>query len=443
MPIEIESRADAALVRAMGVRQLAAAVFNYTVGSGIFALPAFAYAQLGAAAPLGFFVTAFVMTLVALCFASAGSRVAVSGGPYAYTEIAFGPLAGAVTGVLFWLTCASSGAAVTVLFAASAARLVGAGDVTVFTTLLIVATIVVFCWLNARGVRIGARIVELGTAAKLIPLILFIVIGLFFIDPANLRWTEMPSAGAFARTAGILVFAFAGMEAAVTPGAEVREPARTVPRAVLISLAATTVLYVLVQIVAQGILGAGVQRDQATPLATAAGVVMGDFGRRSILVGTVISTLVWISGDLLAVPRSVFAFGRDGLLPRVFASVHPRYRTPHVAILTYGAVVAAFALSGTFERLAVLANLAILSLYFVVALATLVLQRRDVRTAGEPLRLPGGPTIPILAMIMIAAVFATTVTLNELLAVLGTMALGAVLHFLRVRRLSSILPAPE
>jgi amino acid transporter len=253
----------------------------------------------------------------------------------------------------------------------------------------------------------------------------------------------MPSAGAFARTAGILVFAFAGMEAAVTPGAEVREPARTVPRAVLISLAATTVLYVLVQIVAQGILGAGVQRDQATPLATAAGVVMGDFGRRSILVGTVISTLVWISGDLLAVPRSVFAFGRDGLLPRVFASVHPRYRTPHVAILTYGAVVAAFALSGTFERLAVLANLAILSLYFVVALATLVLQRRDVRTAGEPLRLPGGPTIPILAMIMIAAVFATTVTLNELLAVLGTMALGAVLHFLRVRRLSSILPAPE
>lgn len=446
MATELTTSADAGLVRAIGVRQLTAAVFNYTVGSGIFALPAFAYALLDGAAPVGFVVTAAVMLLVALCIAGAGSRVAISGGPYAYAEVAFGPFAGAVTGALFVLTCTASGAAVMALFADSLAALVGVPATPAFTWPVMITLTAILAWLNVRGVRTGARAVELVTVAKLLPLLLFVIAGAFFVHPTNLQWAQAPGVRDLARTAGILVFAFAGMEAAVTPGAEVREPARTVPRAVILSLCITTALYAAIQLVAQGVLGARLADDRTTPLASAAAQFLGGAGQRLMLVGATISTLGFLAGDLLASPRILFAFGRDGLLPRSLAAVHARHRTPHVAIIAYGIIVAALALSGTFGQLAVLASLSILTLYFVVALAALVLQRRGVRTLGEPLRLPGGPAIPALAMASIAGIFVETVSTREAIGVVGVLAAGAVLHVVRARRAAPrapIAPAAE
>src|SRR5579885_3648376 len=127
MSASTTSTPDALLVRALGVRELAATIFNYTVGSGIFALPAVAVAHLGGAAPLAYLACAIVMTCVALCFAEAGSRVARTGGPYAYVEVALGPFIGFVAGMLLTVTGLTSGAAVAVSFAQTLASLAGAG----------------------------------------------------------------------------------------------------------------------------------------------------------------------------------------------------------------------------------------------------------------------------------------------------------------------------
>src|SRR5262249_8886923 len=151
-----------------------------------------------------------------------------------------------------------------------------------------------------------------------------------------------------------------------------------------------TLLYIAIQVVAQGILGAGLAEDRVTPLALAAAHFAGPTGRTVMISGAVLSMFGYLSGTVLAMPRCLFAFGRDGFLPRWLASVPPRYRTPHAAIVAYTVLVIALALSGTFEGLAVLANVAALVLFILCAVSTSILRRRDLRTDGEPFRNPGG-----------------------------------------------------
>ncbi|MEP7326423.1 MAG: APC family permease, partial [Gemmatimonadota bacterium] len=185
---------EALLVRELGVRQLAAGIFNYTVGSGIFALPAFAVALLGSSAAIAYLVCGVVIGLVVLCFAEAGSRVDRTGGPYAYVEVAMGPVVGLIAGALLWLAELTAGAAVATIFAGSVAALVGpTGGFPLRETLLVVV-FAVLAVVNIRGVRNGARVLEVATVAKLLPLVLFVLVGAFFVVPANLVWTNIPSA---------------------------------------------------------------------------------------------------------------------------------------------------------------------------------------------------------------------------------------------------------
>jgi amino acid transporter len=212
---------DGLLARELGVRQLSAGIFNYTVGSGIFALPAFAVALLGAAAPLSYLVCAVIIGLVVLCFAEAGSRVSATGGPYAYVEVALGPFVGFVGGVLLLLAELASAAAVGSLFAGSVAALAGTGGAWLPRGILL-AVITTLAAVNVRGVAIGARTIELATVAKLVPLLGFVVAGAAFVR-ANLSFGAAPDMGAVLRSAGFVIFAFAGIEGA---GAEqeVRAP---------------------------------------------------------------------------------------------------------------------------------------------------------------------------------------------------------------------------
>lgn len=423
---------DAQLSRELGIRQLAAGIFNYTVGSGIFALPALASAELGPAAPAAYLVCAVLMGLVVLCFAEAGSRVSATGGPYAYVEVALGPLVGFMAGALLWLTDLTGTAAVGALFAASVAAL-GGDPSGALQRALVVSVFAVLAFVNVRGVRSGARVVEVVTLVKLVPLVGFVLAGAAFASPANLAWPEAPEPGRVLGTAGVLVFAFIGMEAALLPSGEVREPARTVPRAIGLALGAVAALYLAIHVVAQGVLGSALASDRVTPLATAAGSFLGPLGRTTLIVGAALSMLGYLSGAMLAGPRSFFAFGRDGFLPGRLASVHPRYRTPHVAILVYGVLAAALAVSGSFERLAVVTNAAALTLYVLCAVSAWALRRRDVRTDGEPFRVPGGPVVPILTCLAILWVLLETVTRRELAAVAGV--LGAALLVYGVRTL--------
>jgi amino acid transporter len=398
---------DEGLVRAIGVRRLIASVINVTIGAGIFVLPAIVAAGLGTAAPLAYIVCAVLMALIVTCFASAGSRVSLTGGLYAYVGVAFGPFIGFLAGVLYGLMATFAVASVSSAFAGSVGALWGFAAMPAGRAVVLLGLFGVLAAINVRGVGPSARLIEAVTVAKLAPLLTLVICGLFYVarhGSAHEVTAGGPAAlsmAAVGRTAIVLIFAFVGVEIALVPSGEIRDPARTVPRALFAALAITTALYLAIQFVAQAILGAAMADFASAPLAEAAGRILGPGGRLLILAGAILSMFGYVSGDMLGSPRTLFALGRDGILPPVFARVHPRFHTPHVAIVSYAGLVAALAISLSFGQLAVLANVAALSLYLLCVAGSWELRRRDLRMGGTPFVAPGGPIVPLLAAAVI------------------------------------------
>ncbi len=382
------------LVRAIGSFGLAAGIINITIGGGIFRLPANVAGSLGAAAPLAYLICAAAMGLIVLCIADAGSRVSLTGGPYAYVGTAFGPYAGFISGVLLFMLGTFATAAVSTVFSASVGQLVPALSGPVASIAVLVAAYVFWSIVNLRGVTLGVRLNSIATVAKLLPLVLVAVGGAFFINPKNLEIAVMPAAGDVTRTSLLLIFAFAGIECALVPSGEVRDTARTVPRAIALAMIVITLLYIALQVVAQGILGDDLARSTAAPLAEAAGMSMGGWARSLLLAGAAISTFGYLGGMTLSMPRMLFALARDGFLPRALAAVHPEHRTPQTAIVVQSILTLALAASGTFEQLAILANVSALALYFGCALAAWRLRLRGVGGTGGGIRMPAAGAVP-------------------------------------------------
>ena len=368
--------AEEPLVRAIGTLGLAAGIMNITIGGGIFRLPSSVAGSLGSAAPVAYLVCAVAMGLIVLCIAEAGKRVSLTGGPYAYVGSAFGPYAGFIAGVLLWLLGTLAAAAVSTIFAASVGLLIPALSGRLAEGITLSVALIFWSVVNIRGVSLGARLNSLATGAKLLPLLLVAIGGAFFIQPANLEWTA-PAAVDVARTSVLLIFAFAGIEVALVPSGEVRDTARTVPRAIALAMVAITILYITLQVVAQGVLGSKLPGATVSPLAETAGVAMGGWARMVLLAGASISMFGYLGGMTLSMPRMVYAFARDRFLPQRLGLVHPRSRAPHIAIVVQSALTLALALTGTFEGLAMLANVSALVLYFGCAVAAWQLGTRN------------------------------------------------------------------
>jgi APA family basic amino acid/polyamine antiporter len=423
---------DRLLVRALGLRQLTATIFNHTVGSGIFVLPAFAVATLGSAAPVAYLVCAGVMALVVLIFAEAGSRVTITGGPYAYVEVGLGPFFGFAAGILLAVSQISAAGAIAMLLAQSITRLAGLGPA--WPGIIVIAFVGGLAAVNIRGVSWGARVIETFTAAKLVPLLFFVVVGAFFVSPARLHWDGLPPPGDVAATVGTLIFAFTGIETALMPSGEVRDPTRTVPRAAMLALGAATLLYLAIQAVGFGVLGPALADDTVAPLASATRVFAGGAGAALVLAGASVSMFGWLTGSMLAGPRALFALGRDGFLPRVFASVHPRFHTPHVAIVGYGVLALATSLTSSYQQLAVLSNLAAFGVYVLGAFAVWRLRARDVRSDRPPFLMPGGMLVPVLACLSISWIAVRTISLREAVALGGVFLLSLLVYIVRSRQ---------
>jgi APA family basic amino acid/polyamine antiporter len=402
---------DSRLLRAVGTWGLAAGIVNITIGGGIFRLPADVAGRLGPAAPLAYLVCAVAMALIVLCFAEAGSRVPLSGGLYAYVEVAFGPRAGFVMGVLLWAGLSAAAGLVASFFADAVGALVPASAGTVPRAALIVTTFAVLAVINLRGIRTANGVNAGITVAKLLPLALFIIVGLIALEPSSLEWTATPPPSEVADASAVLIFAFLGVEAALVPSGEVRDPARTIPRAVFIAIGGVTVVYLATQVAAQSALGSALATS-ATPVADAAGAVLGGWGRTLILVGSAVSMLGYIGGVTLAIPRLLFAFARDGFLPRALAAVHDRARTPHVAIIVQTALHATLAVTGAWKTLIYIANGATLAIYLVCCFATIELRRRNVTGTGRPFVIPGGEVVrrgvPWAAALAVAVILVRT-----------------------------------
>jgi amino acid transporter len=219
---------------------------------------------------------------------------------------------------------------------------------------------------------------------------------------------------------------------AIAPSGEVRRPAGTVPRAVFLALAITTALYISIQLVAQGVLGAALASSTDAPLAEGASRFLGNAGLTLMLAGAVCSMFGYVSGDMLSSPRSLYAIARDGFLPRPLARIHPTARTPYVAIWTHAVLAAVFATVSTFQTLAIISNVGLLLLYGLSCAAALELTRRDVRTDAAPFAAPLPWLWPIAGGIVILWILSTA-TLREVTITALVLAVATVLYVIRYR----------
>lgn len=425
---------DVALVRAMGSLALTAAVINVIVGGGIFQMPGVLAARLGPAAPLALVAGALAILPVALCFAAAGSRTHATGGPYTYLTAAFGPFAGFVAGALLWISFVASSAGVCAALALQVGSLVPAFGAPVPRAALIVGVYAALLGLNAFGVKLGARAIFLLAGLKLAPLFALVAVGLVFVDWSAISFAplQVPSVSALGASMVLVMFAYSGMETALVPSGEVDDPARSVPRAALAAIVLVVVLYLGLQIVGQGVLGAALGGSRV-PIADTAGALWSP-GRTLLLVTACISMTGFLLGNLLGSSRVLFALGRDGYLPAAYGRVSPRYRVPLLGLVTHAGLACVLAVGGTFDALALVSGGAICLVYAVVGLAAWRLQQRDVRERGEPFRLPGGGIVPVLAALTMLAIL-LTLSVREWLAIgVSLAALVAIYAVLRSTR---------
>ncbi|CAN5380369.1 amino acid permease [soil metagenome] len=400
-----EGDRDAGLRRGIGSIGLAAAIVNITVGAGIFSLPSGMAKAAGPYALLAYLLCAVAMAAVVLCCAEAGSRVPTSGGIYGYVEAAFGPLAGFNAGMLVWVGSVLASGGITAAVAGAVAHLWPALASPVPRALFIVASVTPILVMNCLDVRAATRIISVATAVKLVPLVLFVGVGLLFFDPHRFVASAgvAPISG-IGRAILLALFAFQGMETVLAANGEVKTPGRTLPRALIGAMAFIAVLYISIQVIAQGLLGSDLA-GSAAPLADALARIDPRLGL-VILIGTVISMYAWIGSDVLGASRVLFAFSRDGFLPKVVGRLSGRSQAPVVAVLVHGGLVMLLAISGTFEQLAVLSALAACLLYIGACAAAWRLSRSGVALADKPLGMPGIGIWAGLGVVSMAAAIA-------------------------------------
>jgi len=425
-------RGAATLRRALGRWDLAAIGINQTIGGAVFLMPSQIAAVVGAWSPIAILGGTLVTMVVAVSLAEVGSRFDTTGGPYLYARTAFGRFPAFEVGWMQWFARVSSHASVANGLAlalgyywAGAAQ--GAGRAAVITAITAALAII-----NVLGVRQGARTVNLLTISKLVPLGLFVLVGVFFISPH--RFTVPPAVTVEqASTAALLtIFLFGGYEVLTVPAGESTDPRRQVPFALITTVVVVGAITILCQLVAVGTLDN--LAASTTPLADAAAAIMGGPGALLIGFGAIASMTGNLAGQILTGSRMLYALAEQGDLPRVFGHVHPRYRTPIVAILFTAGVALALALSGTFAWLAIASAIARLVVYGASCGAAVALRRPgNAGRAGAALfTSPLSPLLPVLG-IAIAVLLVATASRVQLLAGGAVLAAGAVL-FVAARR---------
>jgi len=363
---------------------------------------------------------------VALCFAEVGSRFEGTGGPYLYTRAAFGRFVAFEVGWMQWFTRASSQASVMAGIAVALGYYWPAATAPWPRALLLTAVTAFLTWINVRGIRQSAWLVNALTIGKLLPLAIFIVIGLQYVDMRAL--TDLPplTLRQFTTAALLMIFVYGGYDVVPVPAGEALDPRRHVPFALVATILTVMSVMTLAQLVAQSVLPD--LAVHSTPMADAAAVFLGAGGALLIGVGSVVSMTGNNAGQILNGSRMLFALAEHHQLPSIFGRIHPRFRTPAHAIVFTSIVALALALTGSFVKLAVVSALARLVTYTGVSAATLRL--RSPRFAGvvapATFVIPLGPVVPSIA-IAVSAAIAAGATREQLLGGLAALAAGAVL----------------
>jgi APA family basic amino acid/polyamine antiporter len=417
------------LKRVVGVPGLALTVVNNTIGAGIFALPAIISIQMGAFGIFGYLFCSIMMAAIMLCYMETGTRVTTSGGSYAYVEAAFGSFWGFIINWLYFFGWGVLGSAAVInIIADSLSVLFPVFSNPLMRASLFFVLLSFIVLLNVRGTKESVRFLKLITIIKLLPLVGIIIFGFSHIKAANLHWEHLPSLKTFGDTALILFFAFANFEVSLNVSGELKNPKRTVPRGICLGGIIVLIVYILLQTVTQGVLGAQVAAFKDAPLAAVAEKIIGPVGATILLVTAAISCFGNVSGDVLATPRLLFAGANDGMFPKFLGKVHPGFATPYWAVITYASLIFIFSVSGGFKQLAILASAAILLIYLSVILASIKLRRRKQDVTEKTFRMPGGLIIPFIGIASIIWLL-TSLSKLEIISTIIYIAVICLIYF--------------
>ncbi|RAJ09157.1 APC family permease [Arenibacter echinorum] len=390
------------LKREVGVMGLSANLVNIMIGAGIFALPAIVAAGLGSSSIFAYLFCGLLIALVMLCFAEVGSKVTTSGGAYTYIETSFGPYFGFLTVILFVLSATSADAAVS----NALVDIIG----TMFpvfksNTLRILIFFILFGtlgYVNVRGIKEGMSVVKTITIIKLIPLLLLVIFSWGEVSLDHLAINSVASIEDIGKISLILFFAFQGAESGLSISGEVKDPNKNIPKAIFISVVGVLILYILIQTVSLGVLGASLATFKENPLSYVADQVFGPIGFTIITVGAAVSMLGNLSSEILSIPRVLFRASKDKVLPlSTLSKVHDRFSTPYIAIIGYASSGFLLATFGGFQQMAIISSASILLVYLGVTLAVIKQRRKKLIRTKNEFRIPGGYLVPMLSVIII------------------------------------------
>ncbi len=427
----IRPASEEGLVRGIRKWDLVAIAINGIIGAGIFGLPAKVYSLIGSYSLIAFVACAFVVLLIILCFAEVGSRFDETGGPYTYARAAFGPTIAFEVGWLSWLARLTAFAANCNLLVSYLAYFWPSANNAVPRAIMIVSVVVVLTAVNLIGVRQAAIASDLFTIGKLLPMLAFVAVGLFFLNPHAFALGARPATGAFSQSVLLLLYAFTGFEMATIPAGEIRDPQKHLPRALLIATAVVAGTYILIQVVCIGTLPELAKSTK--PLADAGQRFMGTAGGALISAGAMISIAGNLNILVLSGSRIPFAIAERKQLPSFLAQVNRRFFTPHASILITAAVMLVVTLKSSFVAALTISAIARLVTYAVTC-AALPALRRKASVPAPIFRVRGGPIIAIVALILSAWLLANS-TLAEAIqaAIAATVGLLIYLTYRFVR----------
>jgi amino acid transporter len=410
------------LIRGIGRLDLTAIVINTIIGAGIFGLPSKVTALIGGYSLLAFVLCAVIIGLIVLCFAEVSSRFETTGGSYLYARKAFGSFTAFEVGWLYWIARVATAAANTNLLVSYVGFFIPAANWTIPRVVIIAIVTAGLTTINYLGVKQSARATNFFTIGKLVPLIIFVAVGLFFIQPANITFAETPTGDEFSQAVLILIYAFVGFEAAVIPAGEMRDPQRNLPIALFSALAIIVVLYLFIQLVCLGTLPGLATSER--PLADSANQFMGGFGASFIAVGAIISICGNLNSGLLTASRLPFAMAEQRELPAVLMKTHPEYKTPYVSLFLTAIVIFIFTLQSSFVAALTISTIARLLVYATTCAALPLFRVGDKLAPEAKFRAPFGYVVAALSLILIAWLLSNVKFIDVqqvlILAVLGS-----------------------
>ncbi len=413
------------LIRGIKRWDLVAILLNGVIGAGIFGLPSKVQAIVGSYSLLAYLVCAFLILLIIMCFAEVGSRFKETGGPYIYAYKSFGPHIGFGIGWLVWLSRVTAFAALCNLLIDYLSFIYPAATIGITRIIIISLIVLGLTLINLLGVRKAAITINFFTIAKLIPLIVFIIWGLFYINISNFTFENELTFDSLSTSVLLLIFAFSGFEVGVIPTGEIRNPRKNIPFAMFTLIAVVVALYLLIQFVSIGTFPDLSTSNQ--PLAEASRLFMGNTGAVFITLGALVSITGTLNSTMLSGPRALFAIAEQGQFPKFFASVNPRFHTPHYAIIISGLVVLILSIGGDFISAVKISTVIRLITYAITSASLPILRRKSKDSLSGGFTSPFGKIISITALVLIALLF-TTITTGEVLNLIAAIMIGFVLY---------------